>query len=40
MEKLGIGPEVLCSLNKKLIYARLTGKYIEVRLGSTILIEF
>lgn len=25
MEKLGIGPEVLCSLNKKLIYARLTG---------------
>ena len=26
MEKLGIGPEVLCLLNKKLIYARLTGK--------------
>ena len=25
MEKLGIGPDVLCSLNKKLIYARLTG---------------
>jgi alpha-methylacyl-CoA racemase len=25
MEKLGIGPSVLCSLNPKLVYARLTG---------------
>lgn len=25
MEKLGLGPEVLCKDNQKLIYARLTG---------------
>ena len=25
MEKLGIGPSVLCSFNPKLVYARLTG---------------
>ena len=25
MEKLGIGPNILCSLNPKLVYARLTG---------------
>ena len=25
MEKLGLGPDILCSLNPKLIYARLTG---------------
>lgn len=25
MEKLGLGPQVLCKSNKKLIYARLTG---------------
>lgn len=25
MEKLGLGPDVLCGLNSKLIYARLTG---------------
>lgn len=25
MEKLGLGPEVLCDANPRLIYARLTG---------------
>jgi len=25
MEKLGLGPDVLCSRNKGLVYARLTG---------------
>jgi hypothetical protein len=25
MEKLGLGPDVLCNLNEKLIYVRLTG---------------
>ena len=25
MEKLGLGPDVLCKLNSRLIYARLTG---------------
>lgn len=26
VEKLGIGPEVLCSENPKLIYGRMTGR--------------
>lgn len=25
MEKLGLGPDILCNLNEKLIYVRLTG---------------
>ena len=32
MERLGLGPEILCTRNPRLIYARMTGKIFSIKL--------